>query len=362
MVKSSTIPIKNIWWLMLYASEFSRVRDDSARRFGVDDNLDNIPDLVAKILTRAVKQRLLRNLSVELDRRHADLTRVRGRIDHVRTKTHLLLEQGRIACSFDYFTTNTAKNQYVKTALYKLSRIVRDDKLKQTCRAYATALERAGVTKDWSYTTMLRTNREYNALTRTNPEDRRMLAAAELALNMSIPAEESGRHDLPVIDRDDRWLRDLFEKAVAGFYKVNLSSEWNVKSGTKINWPQDSPTSRVEEYLPQMQIDIKLERTDIKTHMKSRMIIDTKFTEITKDNYDKPRFQNEHIFQIYAYLMSQERENDPPSRTASGMLLYPSLGIDIDESVTIQGHRIRFATVNLASDGRSIQKKLLDLV
>lgn len=364
MKKSSKIPIKNIWWLMLYASEFSRMRDDSARRFGVDDSLDDIPDLIAKILTRAVMRRLLRNLSVELHRRHADLSRVRGRIDHIRTKRHLLLEQGRIACSFDYFTTNTARNQYVKTALDRLSRIVKDEELKRTCRAYAAALERAGVTRDWSYTTMLRTNRAPGALARSNPEDRRMLAAAELALNMSIPTEESGTYVLPVIDKDDGWLRKLFEKAVGGFYEVTLPHpEWSVRQGRRIFWQQESPTNGIKEILPNMQTDITLERKDIKTHTKSRVIVDTKFTSMMTDNqYGKPRLKRDHIFQIYAYLMSQEHQDDPPSRTASGILLYPSLGADMDESVTIQGHIIRFVTVDLASDGESIRKRLLDLV
>ena len=97
--------------------------------------------------------------------------------------------------------------------------------------------------------------------------------------------------------------------------------------------------------------------------MESRMIIDTKFADImTVNQHGKSRLHSNHIYQIYAYLRSQEKEIDPPSLTASGMILHPSLGLDVDESVTIQGHRIRFATVNLATNNESIRKRLLDLV
>ena len=172
------------------------------------------------------------------------------------------MEQGKIACSFDYFTTNTSRNQYVKDALNKLSQILKNEELKRTCRTYAAALEMAGVIKYGSYTTMLRTNRAPTAIARTNPEDRRMLAAAELALNMRMPTEELGDSYLPVIDRDVYWLRKLFEKAIGGFYDANLPHpEWRVKQGSWIRWQQESPTEGIKKILPNMKTDIMLERT-----------------------------------------------------------------------------------------------------
>ena len=64
---------------------------------------------------------------------------------------------------------------------------------------------------------------------------------------------------------------------------------------------------------------------------------------------------------MYAYLRSQERDDDPPSLDASGMLLHPAVDGDIDEAATIQGHRIRFATVDLASDSQAMRRRLLVL-
>ena len=347
----------------MYASDFFRTRDDPAKRFGIEDNPEDIPDLVAKILIFAIKRRLLRNLSVDLERKQADLTRVRGRIDHIRTKRHCLLERGRIACSFDYFTADTPMNQYVKAALVKLSRIIKDKELKYGCRAYAAVLERSGVVKDPPMS-ILKTNRSSVAMARTNPEDKRMLDAAKLAHNLWLPTEEPGSLHLPIVDRNERWLRNLFEKAIGGFYKFRLpSSEWEVSRGKRIFWDKKSSTSMIETHLQDMKIDIMLERTDNKTDVKSRTIIDTKFKNILAKEkyYGEYKLHRKDMFQIYAYLRSQENESDPPSLYSSGMLLYPSVGSDMDESTTIQGHKIRFVTVNLNADSASIRKRLLKL-
>ena len=68
-----------------------------------------------------------------------------------------------------------------------------------------------------------------------------------------------------------------------------------------------------------------------------------------------------YIYQIYAYLRSQERDYDPLSLHSTGILLHPAVEDGVDEAVVIQGHEIRFATVNLAADSRAIRNELLRL-
>ena len=93
------------------------------------------------------------------------------------------------------------------------------------------------------------------------------------------------------------------------------------------------------------------------------IIIDTKFTSIVDlGHYGQQRFGSGNIYQIYAYLRSQEHDGDPLSHHSTGVLLYPSLGVDYDESATIQAHQIRFATVDLANKTRTIRKQLLRIV
>lgn len=357
------IPIRNLWLLMLYASRLYQALP-AGRSYLVEDNPGEIPDLVAEILTRAVERRLRRNLSSEFDRREADLTRVRGHIDALRTERRHLLQQGRIACSFDELSTDTPRNRYVRAALAHLRRMVTDNELRRRCRLAGSALEQAGVGADNSRNTGRNVGRSPVSAGRPNTEDRLMLAAADLAFSLKLPAEDAGQTRLPTPGRDERWARMLFEAAVGGFYHTVLSPRgWSVKTGSKLNWQVESPTAGIESLLPGMTTDIILERPDDGGALTaSRLVIDTKFTSlIGAGQYGKRSLRSGYIYQIYAYLRSQERPADQISLTAYGMLLHPSVGEEFDEAVTIQGHRIRFATVDLAADSLSIRNRLLSL-
>ena len=357
------IPVRNLWLLMLYASRLYRALP-AASRFAAEDNPDEIPDLVAEILTRAVERRLRRNLSSEFDRREAELTRLRGRIDALRTERRRLLQQGRIACSFDELTTDTPRNRYVRAALTHLHRMVRDNELKRRCRIAASALERAGVGIDSSRDFRRNGSGPLVSAGRPNTEDRQMLAAAELAFSLRLPTEQAGQRRLPAPERDERWARMLFEAAVGGFYDTVLSPRgWLVRTSRKLNWQVESPTARIERLLPGMITDIILEGPGAAgAPGGSRVVIDTKFTSMVgTGRHGNPSLDSGYIYQIYAYLRSQERPTDPLSLSASGMLLHPSVSEEFDEAATIQGHRIRFATVDLAAASLVIRNRLMSL-
>ena len=83
------IPVRNLWLLMLYASDL--FRDLEKAKVAIEDNPDDIPDLVAEILCRRVERRIQRNLSYGFQSREAVLGRVRGRIDLLNTESHRLL-------------------------------------------------------------------------------------------------------------------------------------------------------------------------------------------------------------------------------------------------------------------------------
>ena len=222
-----------------------------------------------------------RNLSSEFDRREADLTRVRGRIDTLRTERLHLLQQGRIACSFDELTTDTPRNRYVRATLNQLYRMVNGNELRRRCHVSGSALERAGVGTESFRTDKRELNRPPLSVGRTNREDRQMLAAAELAFNLRIPTEEVGQAQLPAPDRDERWIRRLFEAAVGGFYDTVLSPQgWRVRAGSKLNWQVESPTAGIELLLPGMTTNILERPAEAKTPTASRLVIDTKFTNM----------------------------------------------------------------------------------
>ena len=111
--------------------------------------------------------------------------------------------------------------------------------------------------------------------------------------------------------------------------------------------------------MPSMQLDILLENQI----NEKRIIIDTKYTSITTQRqYGGESFKSGYIYQLYAYLRSQEVDSDPLSLYSVGMLLHPSVGVNYDEFVTIQGHELRFCTVDLTLDSRAISEQLLQLI
>ena len=141
------IPVRNIWLLMLYASRLYRELAP-ARRVAIEDNPDEIPDLVAQLLTRAVERRLRRNLSFAFQETSADLRRVRGRIDLLRTERRHLLRRGRVACRYEELTVDTPRNRYVRAAAQRLVPVVSTADLASRCRAAGARLEAAGVSSD----------------------------------------------------------------------------------------------------------------------------------------------------------------------------------------------------------------------
>ena len=359
------IPVRNIWLLMLYASRLYRELP-SRLRYDAEENPDDLPNLVAEILTRAVERRIRRNLTLEFHRSRADLTRVRGRIDALCTERRSLLRQGKIACSFEELTTDTPRNRLVKAALNKLRGSVREEPLSRRCRSLAAALDRAGVGDETSAGIRSRSLRGALATSRVNAEDRQMLAAAELAFRLSLPTEDPGRTHLPAPGRDETWARRLFEDAVGGFYSTVLAPRgWSVRPGKRIYWPIEEPTKtpRIDEIMPQMQTDIVLDSPPADGHgHRHRIVIDTKFTSILKPGpFRSQGLKSGYIYQMYAYLRSQESDSDIGSLDSSGLLLHPSVGEDVDESAVIQGHRIRFATVDLAADSTAIRARLIAL-
>ena len=357
---NARIPIRNVWLLLLWASALYQEHLGDAQLAGAEDNPDKILDLVAEVLAYSVERRLKRNLSFSFHRREADLRRVRGRIDLLRTERRSLLDKGFVACRFDELTVDTPPNRYVMAALSHASRLATDQTLASRCRNAAAALARSGVTADPTLDNLRGRSDALRTIQREHHrEDRLMLAAAQLVLDMAIPTEEAGQSGMFSVERGN-WLRQVFERAIAGFYTVRLAPRgWHVQHGARIRWETSGQSAELDKVLPSMTQDIVLE--DSATQQ--RIVIDTKFTDVTTPGWHRSEtLRSGYIYQIYAYVRSQERDNDPPSLNSTGILLHPTIDDDVDEWADIQGHRFRFTTVNLNMESNAIRERLLDIV
>ena len=348
------IPVRNLWLLMLYASDL--FRDLEKAKVAVEDNPDDIPDLVAEILCRQVERRIQRNLSYGYQSRKAVLGRVRGRIDLLTTERHRLLDRGKIACRFDELSIDTARNRFVRAALEEIAKTVRSFALAHRCRSLATRLRRMGVTGERPS----RNDVSIDRFGRHDADDRQIVAAAHLAFNLALPTEAAGLKHLSLPDREITWIRKLYEKGIAGFYDVVLSGKgWRVDAGKTIGWLIERKSPGIDKILPSMRTDIILDHSVVGR----RIVIDTKFNSVvTRGWYREETLRSGYVYQIYAYLRSQEGTGDPLAENATGLLLHPSVGDMVNEAVTIQNHEIRFATVDLGATAKEIRTQLFQVL
>ena len=339
---------------MLYASDLGK--DAQPSNLASEDLPEEIPDLVALILVKAVEQRQRHQLSTGFLRKEAVVSRVRGRIDHLKTSRRQLLARGQVACSFEELSIDTPRNRYVRAALDKVSRLVRSSELVTRCSGLAHGMRLQGVVGELPTRQQISNER----FGRHDQADQAMLAAARLAMDLALPTEEAGPNALIDPQRCEHWLRRLFEKAIGGFYRLHLDeAQWLVHTGMTLRWPIEEATSGAEQVFPSMRTDIVI---DQRNHPQ-RLVIDTKFTGVLgRGWYRDQSLKSGYIYQLYAYLRSQVDRGDPWADSASGLLLHPAINGSFDESVVIQGHKMQFATVNLAGSHEKIKERLLSLV
>ena len=347
------IPIRNLWMLLVYAAglaEFLERFDAEAK------DATKLPDLVTRLLIVVVERRLKRTLSRGYRPRAALLARVRGRIDWLATETGLHLQRGQIACRFEEQSHDTPRNRLVRSALQAMESRVRDRNLAADCRGVARALAELGV----STGRPSRSELSQDHIARHESDDRVMVAVANLALDTIVPSEMAGEAHLTSLNHDEHLLRRIFEGAVAGLYRHELHGRdgWQVWPQAKLKWDVDAPTAGMTKLLPSMAADLIIDWRG-----KRRLVIDTKFTGIvTKNRFGGEGLKSFHIYQLYAYLHSQTGRGDILADGAEGILLHPAIDVHVDEAITIQGHRMRFVTVDLSTAAIDIRNALLKIV
>lgn len=348
------IPVRNIWLLFLYAADLAKFYG----RFDADiEESPDFPALIARLLCYAVDQRLMRNLSRGYRQREAVLSRVRGRIDVLETYSRDLLSNASVACRFEELTIDTPRNRLVRAALEALSSRLTEAELAHRCGRLAGDLGRLGV----NGSKPSRAEMSPDQICRHDAHDLLMVTLARLVFDLVLPTEDAGTHALAQVQKDEKLVRGLFEKAVGNFYASELgrSDGWTVSQGKRLNWQIEDATGGIAAVLPGMMTDIVLENR----REQRRTIIDTKFTGIfARTAYREQLLKSGYLYQLYAYLRSQERKTDPLSHASEGVLLHPAIDADVNEAVRIQGHTMRFVTVDLAGGSAEVLARLRSIL
>ncbi|MEZ9540470.1 5-methylcytosine-specific restriction endonuclease system specificity protein McrC [Vibrio sp. 10N.286.48.C11] len=351
--KVGIIPVKNLWLLMLYASDCRYLAEHLADS---EASHHDALELVGKVLCDLLESRMRRELSKSFINRKDELNRVRGRVDVLQSERKMSLYRGKVFCHFEEVSADTARNRYTLNALQKLQKLTKNKNLLVRSRAISHQLKQLGI----SDIQVVGYSPSSERFGRHEIEDRKIIQLAELIHSMMLISESMGSKLLPKPEKQEQWVRKLFEKAVAGFYKLTLPKQgWKVSSNKQLRWQVEQESTLIPSLLPTMELDIQLDHHQLK----QRIVIDTKFTNIvTKGRFDNTTFKSGYIYQLYAYIMSQKKEQDLLSLASSGMLLHPSVGEHYDEVVTIQGHQLRFCTVDLMAKPSEITKRLENLI
>ena len=228
-----------------------------------------------------------------------------------------------------------------------------DTGLADHCRMLAHSLGRIGV----SAALPSRAEVASDQIARHELDDRLLVSLAHAVFNLILPTEEPGARSLLTAQRGETGLPKLSEKAIGNLFATELPRDdgWRIITSKQHEWPVVSASPGIDTYLPSMETDIIIEDTSAQR----RIVVDTKFTEIlTRSRFGHLRFKTNHLYQLYAYLRSQERLDDPMSLRADGILLYPSAGLQIDETALIQRHRMRFVTVDLDRPSSEVVEQL----
>lgn len=276
---SGRIPVRNLWLLLLYASNLARF----GGRF--DAAVEESPELPRQ-----------------------------------------LLRQGKVACRFEEHTIDTPRNRLVRSALDALASRVTEADLAHRCRVLAGDLGRLGV----SGIRPSRAELVSDQIGRHDADDLLMVELARLVFDLVLPTENEGAYALTRAERDDIMVRKLFEKAIGNFYAIELKPQdgWRVSQGQRFDWPVQEATPGVAAILPGMKTDIILENL----RLKRRIVIDTKFTDIlTRTAYRESVLKSGYLYQMYAYLRSQE-DKDELASNAEGWLLHPATSASMKPS------------------------------
>jgi 5-methylcytosine-specific restriction enzyme subunit McrC len=347
------IPIRNLWHMLLYAwNEYPVTRHWSLEEV---ENAPTLDALLASILAKLIQQRLRIGLGRSYVNQSQSIRGIRGRLDFTESLKQRTFEHGQAFCDFQQFSANAPKNQIIRSTISRLVQTGNfgpDSTLANELRHSLRLLTRALDGIDLIELKLDFIRRQQFG--RNDGDYRLMLTICELILLRQMPSEHAEKIGLPAIDRDALVLHNIYERFVANFYRIHLKG-WKVKPQSRLSWhaKRDNP------YLPSMQPDLILEDRSLG----NILILDTKFTakNLIENKWSKQVFDSSHLYQMYAYLRSQEHLSQQ-HRKATGILLYPAVDYNLSESIELEDHNIRIECLDLKVTWQEIEKQLVDIV
>lgn len=337
------IPIRNIYYLLSYAWDQAGYGSDVL--LGTD-SFEDVDNLYAALMDISLGNLYKRGFRSEYHEKHEAIAGIRGKLHLSETLKSGLFSKGKTWCEFDEFSVDNNLNQIIKNAIRVL---LKSKSLShQNILNLRQHLSRFSEVSDIGSVQIQQTKIRFNA---HNIQYRFIVELCNLIRrSISISQDTQEIHLRSFIENETEMFR-IFESFVLNFYKRELSG---VKVGrdSRLKWSVETQSDLFAERVPELNTDISIFYTD------ETLVMDTKFyvDALVSNRGYKKKYRREHLSQLMEYLRISEREY---GKSARGMLLYPTVGEDVNDSGKIEGFQISICTVDLSKEWSEIRKRLL---
>ncbi|MGO4667707.1 5-methylcytosine restriction system specificity protein McrC [Bosea sp. 2RAB26] len=339
------IPIKNIYYLFLYAWECFK----EGKQVDVDiDSNSDLPNFLASVLIKGVQRQFRRGLDRRYVEQVEELAAPRGKFLFPETIKQSSLRAGRLVCEFDELAIDTVPNRILKAAIRHLHQ---SPDIKRGLSEELRRLERRlhGVPDLRLRPSLFRSLQ----VMRNQSQYGLLMHISRLVMELSLPDRQGSGHQFRDILDDETRMSAVFETFLRNFYRTEQAL-FSVAS-ERITWPVTSSPLSELRYLPDMITDITL-RSPART-----IIIDAKYYRATFSSGrfgGHPKVHSAPLFQIQTYL-----DHCKCTSAIEGLLLFPQVsGAPVRLDYQMPRHRIRVCTVNLDQPWPAIHGELLDLL
>lgn len=344
MDQTPAIPIQNLYYLLCYSW-------NQLQQGGLVD-VSRLPstklvDLFALVLSDGVNHLARRGLVQDYKAQSEELTGLRGRIEALASARRFLPLHGRAICTFDELTSNTIRNQILKSTLRSLRVDPSLDKglrtkIDRTYRSLS-GIDDIELSARTFRTVQLDSNSRFY---------RFLLNVCELIHGSWLIDQRSGDSRFRDFHRDEKTMARVFEEFLFNFIRAEVPGLEVQREN--IAWEASSDTDPMLQLLPSMRTDISIRRGG------TSLIIDAKYYQNTLGKYwQTSKLHSHNLYQLMSYLSNARRlDGDRPR----GMLIYPKTSISVDETYSIQGYSVRVCTIDLSQDWKMIHRDIVSMV
>lgn len=348
----NSIPIRNIYYLVLYAFDAVKNKDFIAQKDLEKESFEEVLiDLFLFEVDRIIKYGLYKKYNLIEEESFF----IKGKIN---LRESLLKTNNKVVCNFDDFNSNDIVNRIIKFTLNKLLFANSIDKdIKKKIKSKYFYFEEIPL-------------KEFTLKEMSNLKFSRLNKHYELALKLAqfinfelIPKDSKGNFDFIQILEKEETMNKIYEKFLLKFYEVKLLTTHKVKGSARFNWELEK-ISDGDFNLPLMETDIEIR----KIGSKDLIVVDAKYyIKAFNDRYEAKTFHSANLYQMSAYLNHYEKEKNEKGELSynnvRGILLYPSNGYDFYETFKKNDkYFIEFATIDLSKDWKDIEENLLKII